>query len=530
MDQGTIANNQDGHIFWLSGFVGSMNPHHGPYNSYIYNNTIYVNTNITSTFSLQEWSEGVLIANNIFHVDGATTNSTGDFADDYTQDMINGVIWTNNLYTRAGVIPPGFPFEEVSQTIGNPMFANPGGLSAVDYIPDSGIYVADKGIAVTNLPGDVIGIVGGLTVTEDYFGNQILGNPDMGAVEMVPFLFQEGMLAGWNFFAPNNNTVNNHVGDTTPDVASPGITAQIGAGVHPAYPVVGGGSRSGSPYDQGDITFGGVAGTGSDTAENSGVQLNHNFDGGSDRNRLDFKVTNYTGSDVAVNGIHFDIRTGYKGGASVTDFGTAKVIHFTPVSDLNDAFGWRTIGESNLHNFAWQQIDYSTSQMADVTLADGESAAFRIEMAWADVAAVGDPQWSVDNVGISGTVVPSYATWATAYGLLEGEQGDDDEDGLSNLYEYGLGGNPTNGFVDGHLPTFGKAGADMLYVHAQRLDSTNLVYYLVTDDDLVFAPGWTTNGYAVTGTNVTGGTFDFVTNSIPATNSQQFFRLIIENN
>mgnify|MGYP003573480102 FL=1 len=114
---------------------------------------------------------------------------------------------------------------------------------------------------------------------------------------------------------------------------------------------------------------------------------------------------------------------------------------------------------------------------------------------------------------------------------MEGEQGDDDDDGLINLYEYGLGGDPTNGFVDGNIPSFGNIDGSMLYIHAQRNDDTNLVYYLETDTDLVSAPIWTNSGYIVTGTNTSlVGDFDEVTNSIPTTAAQQFIQLIIEQN
>jgi hypothetical protein len=532
--QGTIPNNQDGHIMWISGHAGS-GVNKDTFNTYIYNNTIYVTNTITSTFSIQEWAQGLLIANNIFYVEGATINTTGDYADDYTQEMLDRAVWTNNLYQRVGIIPPGFPFEEVMQTVGDPMFANTGGTNAVDYIPDSGTYVADKGIVVTNLPGDPIGIVGGLTMTEDYFGNPIVGLPDMGAIEMMVPLEQAGMLAGWNFFSPNDGVVNSYVDDSSPDVVLPGVVALLGGEVNPAFPATGGGSRAGAGYDQGGITFGGLVGTGSPTADDSGVLLMHDYDGTAERNRLDFKVTNNTGDDVAVNGIHFDIKTNYKGGASVTNYGTVKVIHFTPVSDLNDTFSLRNLGESNLFNFAWQQLDVSTESMTDVTLADGESASFRIEIDWADSAAEGDPTWYVDNVGISGSIVtssePTYAAWSNSYSLVEGELGDDDNDGLINLYEYGLGGDPTNGFVDGNIPAFETAGGDMVYVYAQRNDDTNLVYYLETDTDLVNAPGWTNSGYAVTGTNTTlGGDFDEVTNSIPTTDDQKFIQLVIEKN
>ncbi|QHI70326.1 hypothetical protein [Tichowtungia aerotolerans] len=122
---------------------------------------------------------------------------------------------------------------------------------------------------------------------------------------------------------------------------------------------------------------------------------------------------------------------------------------------------------------------------------------------------------------------PGYPTWADSYGV-GGELWDADADGWNNLTEYALGGNPTNGFIDGNIPVFESVDGAMLYVYAQRTDDTNLTYYLETDSDLVVAPGWTNAGYTVVATNVTGGTFDFVTNSVPIIDPVKFIRLVIE--
>jgi acyl-coenzyme A thioesterase PaaI-like protein len=124
-------------------------------------------------------------------------------------------------------------------------------------------------------------------------------------------------------------------------------------------------------------------------------------------------------------------------------------------------------------------------------------------------------------------VLDAYGTWSNEYSLVYGPDGDDDGDGLNNLYEYGLGGNPTNGAVDGNLPTFGAGSSGFDYVHALRTNDASLIYYLELTDDLVGGT-WTNIGYSVSGTNVTGGEFDFVTNSILTTNDQSFIKLIIE--
>ncbi|NDV61671.1 right-handed parallel beta-helix repeat-containing protein [Puniceicoccales bacterium CK1056] len=191
LDQGTIANHQDGNIIWTSGYVGSGNPLNGPFNSYLYNNTIYVDGSITGKFNINDSTDGLLIANNIFYVLGPTADVTGDNADDYTQAMADRVVWMNNLYQRTNIVPTFNLdlFTETAPLIGNPLFANTGGLTAADYIPSSTSLVEDQGILITPITGDPVGLAIGLDVATDYFGNPVVGLPDMGAIEIggTPF-------------------------------------------------------------------------------------------------------------------------------------------------------------------------------------------------------------------------------------------------------------------------------------------------------------------------------------------------------
>ena len=50
-----------------------------------------------------------------------------------------------------------------------------------------------------------------------------------------------------------------------------------------------------------------------------------------------------------------------------------------------------------------------------------------------------------------GIYLQGYDLWANGYGIGAGTN-DFDSDGLNNLYEYGLDGNPTNGLDRGTLP------------------------------------------------------------------------------
>ena len=67
---------------------------------------------------------------------------------------------------------------------GDLQFKIPGGFNAEDYIPQNAEIIQDKGILIENIPGDSIGLTIGLKVDKDFFGNQIKGAPDLGAIEL----------------------------------------------------------------------------------------------------------------------------------------------------------------------------------------------------------------------------------------------------------------------------------------------------------------------------------------------------------
>lgn len=127
-----------------------------------------------------------------------------------------------------------------------------------------------------------------------------------------------------------------------------------------------------------------------------------------------------------------------------------------------------------------------------------------------------------------------YEKWAGRWGVdIGSETADYDEDGLSNLYEFGLDGDPTDPVDQGVSPEFAVAeiggSNEFVYVHSQRSDpDSGLIYSLALATDLV-SGNWVTNtGYVIDGTNVTGGTLDFVTNTTDMIDDQKYIRLIIE--
>lgn len=178
---------QEGKVLWTSGYIGRGQKKAGPFNSYIYNNTIYVGENSRSCFSISPTTKGLLIANNIFHIMGRTVNVSGD-QDKRVDKQVARIPRTrvqNNVYLSESVLPANLPIKEMNMIIGNPQFVNPGGLEAEDYIPGNVALIKDKGIRIPKLKGDSIGLKMGLEVTKDFLGNPIQRQPDIGAIEII---------------------------------------------------------------------------------------------------------------------------------------------------------------------------------------------------------------------------------------------------------------------------------------------------------------------------------------------------------
>ncbi|RKX35103.1 MAG: hypothetical protein DRP64_19545, partial [Verrucomicrobia bacterium] len=116
-----------------------------------------------------------------------------------------------------------------------------------------------------------------------------------------------------------------------------------------------------------------------------------------------------------------------------------------------------------------------------------------------------------------------YLLWASGFGLSSATAAldlDFELDGLDNLTEYALGGNPTNSDAASIKPTFsGPVGVGtMEYVYSRRLDDTDrgLTYGLtVTTNDLTLN-NWTPVGTGLeTGSGPIDADFESVTNEIP---------------
>jgi hypothetical protein len=142
----------------------------------------------------------------------------------------------------------------------------------------------------------------------------------------------------------------------------------------------------------------------------------------------------------------------------------------------------------------------------------------------------------VDNVTLtqSGSL---YEAWALSYGLTgedAAQTNDYEPDGMDNLLEYALGGDPTAVDANEKLPAYSvaeDAGTNWFYyVHNERTDDDTLTYTLQRKGDLVNEPSWQTNGFEFINESAASNSVKSVTNRTSTTEDHKFINLLIEQN
>lgn len=225
------------------------------------------------------------------------------------------------------------------------------------------------------------------------------------------------VIVGWNSFPIDSNS---NVSSAAPDTLANGFSGNLGTSVYGEVATEGGGSNTAENANSYDYTYGRVYNiSDSDLGTDSGIQLS-TF-GGNSKRYVDLSVTNNSSGDLLLSGIHFDIGHLFfqadlnsdVEGAVLSDKGaTIKVIHLqmaqgTSPSDLQDTFNQRTIASFNLPDGSLSMFSKSMDfgDLADTTLAAGETAAFRIELA--NAAGGSNNPYNVgatiDNIAITGT-------------------------------------------------------------------------------------------------------------------------------
>ena len=162
--KGVDGADQYGHMLWLGGWTGSGSPRRGPFNSQIYNNTIYLASALTTRVLLDDSAEDAYFRNNIFYIDGSVLDENSD-------TTATNMIFDYNLSTQ--LLPATLPADS-HILIADPLLFNPGGLAVQDYKLQHGSGAIDSGIEITSNGG------------QDYCGNPLFdGLTDRGAYEFL---------------------------------------------------------------------------------------------------------------------------------------------------------------------------------------------------------------------------------------------------------------------------------------------------------------------------------------------------------
>jgi Right handed beta helix region len=177
---------QEGKILWLSGYQGNNQPRKGPFNTYIYNNTIYVDATLQPKLAFTNTCSGVLIANNIFYSSNPFQLVLGDQnkADLSGNNAIANMCIANNLFLKVKSLPVELEIYERNTLVGNPAFKNGGGLNIKDYIPQSTTLIKGKGLVVAAINASTSSDRFTLQLAKDILGKPIASVPSIGAIEI----------------------------------------------------------------------------------------------------------------------------------------------------------------------------------------------------------------------------------------------------------------------------------------------------------------------------------------------------------
>ena len=174
---------------------------------------------------------------------------------------------------------------------------------------------------------------------------------------------------------------------------------------------------------------------------------------------------------------------------------------------------------------------YADGNQYEVVLQSGDAYPQWDSDPWSGVVADNDDDLCFYITSGASTIAPIdlYEAWAGANGGNIDMTVDTDFDGMDDLLEYALGGNPTTNDAAAILPVSETTGGSFLYIYSRRDDyvARGLTYSVLSSTDLVFEP--ITNATTEVGASAPSGGFETVTNSVStAAQAAQFINLEVE--
>lgn len=209
----------------------------------------------------------------------------------------------------------------------------------------------------------------------------------LGMATMMSTGYAQNLLVGWHTFDVSTGTA---IAAESPDFVKSGFSGLMGTSI--SGTTQGGGKGTVENVHSTDNTYGDLAAIDPAPSIVSAVLLNSYNNA---NKKLDIQVTNNTSADVMLSSIQLD----YKLSSGVEAESTIKVSHLSGSSDLQDAFNGRNLsGVITATDFDFHNLVVNVSAMADVVLAPGEKASFRIEVGITGTTAA---VFNVDNIAIA---------------------------------------------------------------------------------------------------------------------------------
>jgi len=136
---------------------------------------------------------------------------------------------------------------------------------------------------------------------------------------------------------------------------------------------------------------------------------------------------------------------------------------------------------------------------------------------------------------VAGQMETALQLWTDNYGIYNDDAAgtnDYDLDGLNNVSEWGLGGDPTDGNDTGNKPVgLGVVGADFVYLYPRLKTDARPQYSVEEDGNLLYPPLFSNQeaSYTITVGGDWPGASEFVTitNAIPTDLDAKFIQLMI---